>query len=128
VPYVDAFRVYSLTEAKTKEQAIRMLVERLVAACGQLHFDQCDSLVQAILQRESLGSTGIGRGVAIPHAKWPGTERVIGAVGRIPAGIDFDSLDGKPVHVICLFVTPKDRPGESMRALEQLSKRLHGQH
>jgi PTS system fructose-specific IIA component/PTS system nitrogen regulatory IIA component len=108
---------------KTAEEAIRTLVERL-AESGRLRRDDCEGVVSAILKRESLGSTGIGRGVAIPHTKWPGIVRVVGTVGRVPSGVDFNSLDGMPVYVICLILAPADRPRESLRALEAISRQL----
>jgi len=76
-----------------------------------------EGIVRAILKRELLGSTGIGRGVALPHCKHSPLERVIGTVGVSRGGVAFDSLDGEPVHVFVLLVSPQDRVGDHLRAL-----------
>ena len=70
------------------------------------------------------GSTGIGRGVAVPHTKHPSVEKLCGAVAVSEAGVDFASLDGDPVHLLFLLVSPPDRPGDHLRALENVSRRL----
>jgi PTS system nitrogen regulatory IIA component len=71
-----------------------------------------------------MGSTGIGGGLAVPHARFTGLTRLIGAIADFPAGVDFNSLDGKPVHVVCLFVSPADQPSEHLRVLEAISQHL----
>ena len=81
-------------------------------------------MVKAILKRELLGSTGIGRGVAIPHTKHNSVDRLIGTVALSKAGIPFDSLDGEPVFVFFLLISPQDRPGDHLRALENVSRCL----
>jgi nitrogen PTS system EIIA component len=83
-----------------------------------------EHLVRVLLERESLGSTGIGDGVAIPHGKLPMLSEMIIAFGRSSRGIAFDSMDAKPVHLIFLLVTPEDRPGEHLRALARISRIL----
>ena len=67
------------------------------------------------MKREELGSTGIGRGVAVPHTKHPSVDRLIGTVGVSQEGIDFQSLDGEKVHLFFLLVSPPDRPGDHLR-------------
>jgi mannitol/fructose-specific phosphotransferase system IIA component (Ntr-type) len=109
--------------ATTKEGVIREVVESLRAA-GQFRGADADDLVRAVLKRELLGSTGIGRGVAIPHTKHTGVERLVGTVALSPGGVAFDSLDGEPVHVFVLLVSPQDRPGDHLRALENVSRSL----
>ena len=89
-----------------------------------LNMEHRRGILAALEKREELGSTGIGRGVAVPHAKYPGVARLIGAVADFPAGVDFKSLDGKPVHVVCLFVPPTDRPSDHLRVLEAISQHL----
>src|SRR5262249_22738677 len=91
---------------------------------GQFRGADVDDLTRAILKRELLGSTGIGRGVAIPHTKHTGVDRLVGTVALSPAGVGFDSLDGEPVHVFVLLVSPQDRPGDHLRALENSSRSL----
>src|SRR5207244_5315565 len=100
--------VPSLT-ATSKEAVIRGMVESLRAA-GQFRNADTEDIVRAILKRELLGSTGIGRGVAIPHTKHTSVERLIGTVAVAPKGVGFDSLDGEPVFVFVLLISPQDRP------------------
>lgn len=109
--------------ATTKEGVIRAMVESLRGA-GYFKSSDPEDLVKAILKRELLGSTGIGRCVAIPHTKHTVVERLIGTVALSKAGVAFDSLDGEPVHVFFLLVSPQDRPGDHLRALENVSRSL----
>jgi nitrogen PTS system EIIA component len=109
--------------ANTKEGVIREMVEALRSA-GYFKAGEPEDIVKAILKRELLGSTGIGRGVAIPHTKHNSVERLIGTVALSRAGIGFESLDGEPVHVFVLLISPQDRPGDHLRALENVSRCL----
>jgi mannitol/fructose-specific phosphotransferase system IIA component (Ntr-type) len=109
--------------ATNKEGVIREMVESLRAA-GQFRGTDLEDIIRAILKREFLGSTGIGRGVAIPHTKHNSVERLIGTVAISSKGIAFDSLDGEPVHVFVLLISPQDRPGDHLRALENVSRSL----
>ncbi len=110
-------------KATTKEGVIREMVEGLKAA-GYIKGGDSDDIVKAILKRELLGSTGIGRGVAIPHTKHSSVDRLIGTVAISPQGVGFESLDGEPVHVFVLLISPQDRPGDHLRALENVSRSL----
>jgi PTS system nitrogen regulatory IIA component len=110
-------------KATTKEGVIREMVESLRAA-GQLHTGDAEDIVKAILKREQLGSTGIGRGVAIPHSKHPTVERLVGTLARAKAGIDFQSVDGEPVFVLVLLVSPQEKPGDHLRALENVARSM----
>jgi PTS system nitrogen regulatory IIA component len=109
--------------ATTKEGVIREMVESLRNA-GQFRGTDPEDIVRAILKRELLGSTGIGRGVAIPHTKHTSADRLLGTVALSKAGVAFDSLDGDPVHIFVLLVSPQDRPGDHLRALENVSRSL----
>src|SRR5690606_39826687 len=91
---------------------------------GSISDDQFDSVVEAILKREELGSTGIGRGVAVPHTKHPTVDRLCGAVAVSQDGVEFDSLDGEKVHLLFLLVSPPDRPGDHLRALRSEERRV----
>src|SRR5215831_7688610 len=92
-------------KATTKEAVIREMVESLRAA-GYFKDGELEDVVKAVLKREMLGSTGIGRGVAIPHTKHTTVERLIGTVAVSHGGVAFDSLDGEPVYVFVLLVSP----------------------
>ena len=81
-------------------------------------------LVQVLLDREALGSTAIGEGIAIPHGKLPGVGNVIAAFGRSAAGIDFDSLVGNPTRLFFLLVAPEDSAGIHLKALARVSRLL----
>lgn len=109
--------------ATTKEGVIREMVGSLGAA-SYLKPTETDDIVRAVLKRELLGSTGIGRGVAIPHTKHSSVERLIGTVALSRPGVSFESLDGEPVHVFVLLISPQDRPGDHLRALENVSRSL----
>src|SRR5262249_19654054 len=109
--------------AANKEGVIREMVEALRGA-GQFRGAEPEDVIRAILKRELLGSTGIGRGVAIPHTKHNSVERLVGTVALSRTGVTFDSLDGEPVHVFVLLISPQDRPGDHLRALENVSRCL----
>lgn len=115
--------IQATLSAEDKEGVIRELVASLIAA-GQIQEAEQDSIVKAIMKREELGSTGIGRGVAVPHTKHPSVDRLIGTVGVSQEGIDFQSLDGEKVQLFFLLVSPPDRPGDHLRALENISRQL----
>ena len=110
-------------ESQDKEGVIQELVASLVAS-GMLDADNQESIVEAIMKREELGSTGIGRGIAVPHTKHPSVDRLVGTVGVSPEGVDFKSLDGEKVQLFFLLVSPPDRPGDHLRALENISRQL----
>ncbi len=110
-------------EAVDKESVIREMAAALLKA-GQIAEDQFESIVQAIIKREELGSTGIGRGVAVPHTKHPTVDKLCGTVAVSEEGVEFDSLDGEKVHLLFLLVSPPDRPGDHLRALENISRQL----
>ena len=109
--------------ARDKEGAIREMVQALLDA-GGINADEFESIVKAILKREELGSTGIGRGVAVPHTKHPSVDRLVGTVAISHEGVDFASLDGETVQLFFLLISPPDRPGDHLRALENISRQL----
>jgi nitrogen PTS system EIIA component len=108
----------SLT-ATTREGVIREMVESLYAT-GQFVGASTDDIVRAVLRREQLGSTGIGRNIAIPHSRHAAVSQLIGTVAVSKSGIPFDSIDGEPVHLFVLLISPQDRPGDHLRALENV--------
>jgi PTS system nitrogen regulatory IIA component len=83
-----------------------------------------EELVRTLMERESLGSTGIGDGVAIPHGKLALISDMIVAFGRSSCGIDFQSLDQKPAYLFFLLVTPADKPGDHLKTLARVSRIL----
>lgn len=83
-----------------------------------------EALVRVLLERESLGSTGIGNGVAIPHGKLSFISNMVVAFGRSSRGVDFQSLDAQPVYLFFLLVTPDNKPGDHLKALARISRIL----
>ena len=110
-------------QVNSKEAAIRSMVDSLVQT-GNIKATDADGIVAAILKREELGSTGIGRGVAVPHTKHASVDRLIATVAISPTGVDFASLDGEDVYILFLLVSPPDRPCDHLRALENISRHL----
>ena len=110
-----------------KEAVIRELAGLLVQS-GAIKEKDVGKLVQILLKRESLGSTGIGQGVAIPHGKSDCVTRLVGAFGISRAGVNFDSLDGEPVQLFFLLVAPEDSAGPHLKALARISRLLKDKH
>lgn len=121
--FVSRDAVKANLAADDKESVIRELARSLLEA-KKIAASEFDSIVKAILKREELGSTGIGRGVAVPHTKHPSVERLVGTVAVSSEGVDFDSLDGERVQLFFLLISPPDRPGDHLRALENVSRQL----
>ncbi len=121
--FVSREAISASVVAEDKEGVIRELARTLQHA-GVLIPSEYESVVKAILKREELGSTGIGRGVAVPHTKHPGVERLVATVGVSRSGVDFNSLDGERVQLLFLLISPPDRPGDHLRALENISRQL----
>jgi PTS system fructose-specific IIA component/PTS system nitrogen regulatory IIA component len=109
--------------ADTKEAVIREMVQSLLDV-GKIQPQEFEGIIKAILKREELGSTGIGRGVAVPHTKHASVDRLVGAVAVSSEGVDFNSLDGEKVHLFFMLISPPDRPGDHLRALENVSRQL----
>ena len=105
---VAADAVITDLKATNKDEAIREIVNSLRLA-GKVAAEHTDAIISAIMKREELGSTGIGRGVAVPHTKHPSVSKLIGTVGVSHQGVDFDSLDGEKVHLMFLLISPPDR-------------------
>lgn len=88
---------------------------------------QSEAMVDVLLDREKLGSTGIGDGIAIPHGKLKGLESLVISFGRSREGIDFDAIDGKPVHIFFLLMAPESSTGQHLKALAKISRMLKDQ-
>ncbi len=121
--FVSSAAVRPDLTAEDKDGVIREMATALVES-GDLPEDQLESIIKAIMKREELGSTGIGRGIAVPHTKHPSVERLVGTVGVSVEGVDFKSLDGEKVQLFFLLISPPDRPGDHLRALENISRQL----
>ncbi len=108
-------------EATDKRAALKEMVGALSAA-GRLSAESAPTLVKALMDREKLGSTGIGKGVAVPHATSESVQGLVGAFGRSAGGIDFAALDGQPVHLVFLILASKDSSGRNLEALARVAK------
>ncbi len=106
-----------------KSAVLRELAEHLARERRDNAID-ANRLVEVLWERERLGSTAIGDGIAIPHGKLPGLTGVIGAFGRHLEGVDFESLDGSPTHLFFLLVAPEDSVGQHLKALARVSRLL----
>lgn len=107
--------------AATRDDAIREMVAAL-ASVGAIEPANAEDIIAAIFRREHLGSTGIGNGVAIPHSRHPSVDKLTGtlAVYRGEGGMEFAALDGEPVYVLVMLVSPQDQPGPHLRALDSV--------
>jgi PTS system fructose-specific IIA component/PTS system nitrogen regulatory IIA component len=110
-------------KATDKQGVIREMVQSILDAGGMKKEDY-EGIVKAIVKREELGSTGIGRGIAVPHTKHAGAKRLVGSVAVSADGIDFDSLDCEKVQLFFLLISPPDCPGDHLRALEHITRQL----
>ncbi len=108
-------------KSSDKEGVIRELVD-LLAKSGEIK--NKEDLIKAILTRESLGSTGIGQGIGIPHAKSPVVKNLVAAFGLSQKGVNFDSLDGEPVYIFFLLIAPEESAGPHLKALARISRML----
>lgn len=108
-------------EAKNKNEVLASLVDVLVKS-GRLASHRRDAVVDAMVARESLGSTGIGAGIAIPHVKTDEVERTITAVGVSAAPVDFKAVDGEPCDLFFLLISPRAQAENHLRVLRWMSK------
>jgi len=125
--FLDDQAVSCDVKSQTKEDVIRELVGLLVKSSA-IKEREVSKLVQILLDREALGSTGIGQGVAIPHGKSDCVTKLVSAFGVSRAGVKFDSLDGEPVHLFFLLVAPEDAAGPHLKALARISRLLKDKH
>jgi fructose-specific phosphotransferase system IIA component len=106
-------------ESTTKSEAIGELVT-LLAGNGEV--SDAKKVLDAVLERESTRTTGIGNGLAIPHGKCTGTDHLVMAIGRPKTPIDFQAIDGRPVNLIWLLTSPPDKTGPHIHALARISR------
>jgi len=106
-----------------KEDVIKELVDALIEA-GDIEKRARNKLIEFLMNREALGSTAIGQGIAIPHAKSDCVGKLVAAFGLSKKGVDFDSLDGEPAYIFFLLVAPQDSAGPHLKALARISRLL----
>jgi PTS system nitrogen regulatory IIA component len=108
-------------KARSKKQVLEELIDALRQDKPELDRDR---LMAVLLERERLGSTGIGDGIAIPHGKLKDIDQLMLSFGRSTEGVDFESMDGKPVHLVFLLVAPESCSGIHLRALAKIARLL----
>jgi PTS system nitrogen regulatory IIA component len=108
-------------EASTKTEALELLVNAMAVSIPALDTQE---MLRVLLEREELGSTGIGDGIAIPHGKSQELTTIVSGFGLSKQGIDFDSLDGKPAHLFFLLVAPENSVGTHLKMLARISRML----
>lgn len=107
-------------KAANKKQALQEMAAKAAVLTGR---DERD-IFETLMQREKLGSTGVGHGVAIPHGKLAGLDRLIGVFALLDRPIDFDSLDGEPVNVMFLLLAPESAGADHLKALARIARVL----
>jgi PTS system nitrogen regulatory IIA component len=105
--------------SKRKDDILEEMSQSLAAAEPSL---SADRLLEVLIEREGLQSTGIGEGVAIPHGKMAGLDRLMASFARSPEGADFDSIDGQPTRLFFLLVVPEHSGGNHLKALARISR------
>jgi mannitol/fructose-specific phosphotransferase system IIA component (Ntr-type) len=109
--------------AGDRDGVIAELVSALDKA-GKLGKGNREDIIKAVIRREKEASTGLGRGVAIPHVKHPVVKDVVAAIGQSSAGIDFSALDKQPVYTVILLISPVDNPDKHLQAMENVFRHL----
>src|SRR5690348_7420620 len=121
--FVASNAVVAALKVNSKKQAIQELAARAADLTGQSEKE----ILEILLQREKLGSTGVGSGVAIPHGKLPKLGRLFGLFARLERGIDFEALDGQPVDLIFLLLAPEGAGADHLKALARIARLLRDQ-
>ncbi|MBO6765473.1 PTS IIA-like nitrogen regulatory protein PtsN [Maricaulis sp.] len=106
--------------ASSRKQALQAMSELAADLTGQ----PARAIFDAVLQRERLGSTGVGQGVAIPHARLAGIDSVVGIFARLRTPVDFESIDGRPADLIFMLIAPEEAGAEHLKALARVSRLL----
>ena len=108
-------------KSQSKKEALKELVQILAASHN---VKNSTGILEALLEREELGSTGIGQGIAIPHGKSDSVNKVVSALGISKRGIDFDALDGEPVNIFIMLIAPANSAGVHLKILAKISRLL----
>lgn len=106
-------------KSKDKKSIIKELID-ILAENGKVK--DKEEAFKSVMEREKLGSTGVGLGVAIPHGRTSSVNKIVGALGIAPEGIDFESLDGDPVYFVFLILSPLDTTGDYLRTISRVAR------
>jgi nitrogen PTS system EIIA component len=115
--------IISDLQAKDRDGVIKEMVEKLVET-GKLGAKEAPEIIKSIIKREKQGSTGFGKGVAVPHVKHQGSKLLVATIGRSSTGVDFSALDRAPVYIVVLLLSPPDNPEEHLQAMETIFRHL----
>lgn len=121
--FLDPEAISTDLQATDKESIIRELVDLLISS-GAVNSRDRDKIISILMDRESLGSTGVGQGIGIPHGKTNSVKKLVASLGISKKGVNFDSLDGEPVYIIFLLLAPEDSAGPHLKALAKISRLL----
>jgi len=121
VDLLNSNRILPSLTATTKKGVLEELADALVKGVDNLDRKK---VVEVLLERESLGSTGIGDNIAIPHGKLPNIDKLFLCFGRSLQGINYDSMDGKPTHLFFLLMAPENSIGLHLKTLAKISRML----
>ena len=121
--FIVADAIVPELKAATRDGVLRELVESLATA-GAIDAASVEEVVAALVKREQNGSTGFGKGVAVPHVKHAAVRAMSGAVGRCPGGVDFSALDSQPVYSIVLLLSPEHQPQQHLHAMNVVFSNL----
>jgi PTS system nitrogen regulatory IIA component len=117
---IDPAGVVASLRVTSKKQALQELAKR----ASELTGIEDRKVFEVLIERERLGTTGVGNGIAIPHGKLAGLERLHGLFARLESPIDFDSIDEQPVDLICLLLAPETAGADHLKALARVSRLL----
>jgi nitrogen PTS system EIIA component len=121
VDILNADRILPSLTATTKKGVLEELADALVQQFNNLDRNK---VIEVLVERENLGSTGIGDNIAIPHGKLPNLDNLVLCFGRSVSGVNFDSMDGKPTHLFFLLMAPENSIGLHLKALAKISRLL----
>jgi len=122
VDFLASDAVMPVLRGASKAEVLTEMASFLAARPATGKAIDARALYRLLEEREQLASTAIGEGIAIPHAKLEGLPRMVGALGRSPAGLAFDSLDGKPTYLVFLLAVPASSATDHLKALARLSR------
>lgn len=121
--FVNEQALVTRLKSTDRDDVVAELVDALVEA-GAAPAELRDDLIQEIIQREKNGSTGFGKGVAVPHVKHEKLGKMVATIGLSEDGVDFNALDKAPVFAVVLLLSPKDKPDEHLQAMENIFANL----
>ena len=120
IDFIEEEAVIDDLQSTDKESVIREMVNAL-KNLNKIDESELDDIMNALIKREKVGSTGIGKGVAVPHTKHKSITKITGAFARSLKGVEFDALDGEPVYLFFLLLSPHDSANVHLAALEKIS-------